>query len=61
MHRQIEPAVAQLFLQLLGEQPLATDLGQRPVGHPVALGRQHHDLERDSGRSCAAISRERVS
>jgi hypothetical protein len=32
------------FLDLLGEQALAADLGQRPVAHPVAGGLDCHDL-----------------
>ena len=33
-------------LDLLAEQALAAELGERPVGHPIAGRADHHDLER---------------
>ncbi len=36
MHGEVDVAGEQRFLQLLGEQPLAAGLDQRPVGDPVA-------------------------
>ena len=36
MHGEVDVAGEQRLLQLLGEQPLAAGLDQRPVGDPVA-------------------------
>ena len=38
MHRQMRPALFQRRLQLLDEQALAADLGQRPIEDLVAAG-----------------------
>ena len=46
MHREIDPAVEQRRLELLAEQPLAAELGERPVDHEIAGRADHHDLER---------------
>ena len=36
MHREIDRAVDQRLVDLLGEQPLAADVGERPVLHHVS-------------------------
>jgi hypothetical protein len=46
MHGEVEAAVQQAVLDLLGEQALAADLGQRPVLHLVAGGADDDDLDR---------------
>ena len=46
VHRKIDPAVEQRRLELLAEQPLAAELGERPVDHAIAGRADHHDLER---------------
>ena len=49
LHRvdgEVERALEQSGLDLLGEQALAADLGQRPVLDPVALRAHDHDLDR---------------
>ncbi len=45
MHRQIDRARQQRFLDLLGEQPLAAGLAQRTVLDAVARGTDRHDLD----------------
>ena len=44
MHRAVDAAVEQRFLDLLGEQALAADLHQLAVLHGVAGGLDRHDL-----------------
>ena len=62
MDGKIDRARKQRLLDLLGEQALAADLGQRPVADPVAGRRDGDDLDRRPSPSpCAAISRARVS
>ena len=46
MHRRIDAARQQGFLDLLGEQALAADLGERSVLDFVAGGLDDHDLDR---------------
>ena len=43
MHRKIGTPFEQRNLEFLGEQPLAADLGQGAVEHPVALGGEADD------------------
>ena len=45
MHRDVDPPVLEGFLDLLGEQPLAADFGERALQHAVARGMDR--LERD--------------
>ncbi len=45
MHRDIDAAVEQRLLDLLGEQALAAGFRERPVLDTVAAGRDRHDLE----------------
>ena len=46
MHREIDGAVEQRLLDLLGEQALAADLRERPVLDHVAGGADRHDRDR---------------
>ena len=46
MHREVDAAVEQRLLDLLGEQALAADLGQRAILDDVARGPDHRDLDR---------------
>ena len=46
MHREVDPARQQRRLDLLAEQALAAELGERPVGDPIAGRADRHDLER---------------
>ena len=45
MHGEVDLALEQRRLELLAEQTLAAELGQRPVDHPVAGGPHHHGLD----------------
>ena len=45
MHRDVGALLRQRVLQLLHEQALAADLGQRDAQHLVALGRHPQDLD----------------
>jgi hypothetical protein len=45
MHGEVEVARVQLRLDLLGEEALATDFGQGPIGDAVAFRGEHDDLE----------------
>ena len=45
MHGQVGPPLEQRQLELLDEQPLAADLGERAIEDPVALGRHPEDLD----------------
>ena len=56
MHRQIDPPVQQRLVDLLGEQALAADLGQRPVEDPVAGGLDDDHLDRRPARPAPAGS-----
>src|SRR5688500_11729560 len=44
--RATSPPLEQRGLELLAEQPLAAEFGERPVGYPIAGGADHHHLER---------------
>ena len=46
MHRQIDTAIEQGFLDFLGEKPLAAFLGQRPVLDGIAGGAYDGELDR---------------
>jgi hypothetical protein len=46
MHRQVNMPGDQGLLDLLDEQPLAADLGEQPVLHPVAGSADRDDLDR---------------
>ena len=59
MHREVDAALEQRLLDLLGEQALAAGLGQRPVLDPVAGGADHLDL--DPRRIEAMRLRQRVA
>ena len=50
MHRKIDAAVEQRLVDLLGEQPFAADLGERPVLHPVAGRADRDDLDHPGRR-----------
>jgi len=50
MHREVDPPVEQGQLQLLAEQPLAAEIGERAVGNAVPGGPHHHDLEGSGSR-----------
>ena len=56
MHREIDRAREQRLLDLLGEQPLAAGLRQRPVLDAVARGADRDDLDRVRATPCAAAS-----
>ena len=45
MHAGIDAAVEQCHLDLFAKQPLAADVGERPVCDPVAGGADHHHLD----------------
>jgi len=45
MHRDVDPALRQRLLELLREQPLAADRGERAVLDAVARGPDHHGLD----------------
>ena len=45
MHRKIDPAIRQGFVDFLGEQPFAANFRQRTVLHGVAGGADHMVLE----------------
>jgi hypothetical protein len=45
MHRKVDPAIEQRRLELLAEQALAAELGERPVDHPIAGRADDHDLQ----------------
>ena len=45
MHGHVDAAVGELRLDLLGKQPLAANLGERPVGDAVALGTDNNDFD----------------
>ena len=46
VNREIDPAVDQRLLDLLGEQAFAAEIGERPVAHEIARGADDHDLDR---------------
>ena len=46
MHRAVDAASAQRFVDFLGEQRLAADVGQRPVLHLVAAGADDDGVDR---------------
>ena len=46
MHGEIDAVIAQRLLDLLGEQTLAADLGERTVLDDVARGLDHGDRDR---------------
>ena len=46
MHREIDAAGQQCFLDLFGEEPLAAGVGKRPVLHDVTGGADDLDLDR---------------
>ena len=46
VHRDIRPAIEQRRLDLFGEESLAADGVQRPIEDLVALGLEHHKLDR---------------
>ena len=45
VHREIDTVLDERLLQFLDEEPLATDLGERRRGHPVAAGANRDDLD----------------
>ena len=45
MHREIDPALDERLLQLLDEEALTADLGERRRGHAVAAGADGNDLD----------------
>ena len=49
MHGEIGAALGHRDLELLDEQPLAADVGERPVEHPVALRRHAEQLDLAAG------------
>ena len=59
MHREVDPARQQRRLDLLAEQALAAELGERPVGDPVAGRADRHDLERARRGELGMRARER--
>ena len=61
MHGEVDVAGQQRLLDLLGEQALAADLGERPVLDAVAGGLDDAHLERASAGPCAASRRSRTS
>src|SRR5918994_69301 len=50
MHREVDAARQERGLDLLAEQALATEFGERPVDHPIAGRPDRHDLERAERR-----------
>ena len=50
MHREVDAAVEQRLLDLLGEQALAADLGEQAGLHAVAGRADRHQFERPVGR-----------
>ncbi len=46
MHRAVDGAGEQRLFELLGEEPLAAERGQRAVAEPVAGGPDRHRLDR---------------
>ena len=61
MHGEVDAPVEQRLLDLLGEQALAADLGQRPVLDAVAGGADDDDLDRLLAAPSAAASRARTT
>ena len=53
MDRKVDAPIEQRLLDLLGEEALAADLGQRPVEDAVAAGADDDDLEVAPWRSRA--------
>src|SRR5260370_8197183 len=51
MHREVDFACEQRLFDLLGEQPLAAGLGERPVLDLVAGGADRDELDRGSGEA----------
>ena len=45
MHREVDALVDERFFDLLGEETLAADFGQRPVLDAVTRGLDDHDLD----------------
>ena len=50
MHGDVDLAGGERLLDLAGKEPLAADLLERAVLHPVAGGLDHRDLERRLGQ-----------
>ena len=61
VHREIDGAIQQRHLQLFGEDPFATDLGQGHIGHPVTLGGNnfhgHFEIGREGPQSISNMIR----
>ena len=51
VHREVDPAIGQRLVDLLGEQALAADLGQAAVLHRVAGGADRMLLARTPGHT----------
>ena len=64
VHGEVDPAVQQRLVDLLGEQPLAADLRQRPVLHRVAGGADdvllEHVRSRSTGQNAQRVENRRV-
>ena len=61
VHREIDGAAQQRLLDLLGEQPLAADVGQQPVGDAITGGLDHLDHDRVRLGQCRRESRQALA
>jgi len=57
VHGEVDRSRKQRFFDLLDEQPLAADLGERAALDAVAAGADVHELDGQAGRLCAQRSR----